>query len=625
MSAIAGMVHLDGAPIDPATVTRMAARLGARAPDGISVWCEGSAALIHGQLTVTPESEHERQPLADAASGLVISFDGRLDNRSDLIDALDIDPEAGDAALTLRAYRRWGDTAVEHLLGDFAFAIWDSAERRLVCGRDTAGVRTLFYRLGRGWIAWASAIDILAAGVDALPAPNEGMVGEYLTGVVTDKRETLFQDIYRVPPAHVLVASDRGHAVRGYWSPDPHRAIRYARDEEYAEHLADLMRTVVASRLRTRRPVGVMLSGGVDSSSVLGIATELSRSGAVPCAAVEAFSISVPGPKDERPFFEQVTAKWRVPAHQIVAALPTPRQFREEIVRDLDVQTFPHAPTLDRLRTLVRDRGARVLLTGMGADDWLGWSTGAYADLLKRGRVVELGRRLRYERASEDFAGWRSSLRSAAWPLVPPRVKGVVRYALRRRRPPAWLDPDFAKRIHLADRLARHRVASTFPTVEQDEIWHDGASGMMVHSIETATRSISRFGLEHWHPFFDRRVIEFGLALPSEQRWRDGRPKDLLRRAMAPYLPEAVANRLTNPSAEHALVQAIDAEAGPRPFEDLPTERLGWTRGPEVRAMYSKMQALYQTGTPTYGLTAWRLWLVLAMNLWLGATNVVEY
>ena len=213
MSAIAGMVNLDGAPIDPATVTRMAARLGARAPDGTVVWCEGSAALIHGQFSVTPESEDERQPLADTASGLVISFDGRLDNRPELLDALAIDPEAGDAALTLGAYRMWGEAAAAHLLGDFAFAIWDSTERRLVCGRDTTGVRTLFYRVGRGWIAWASAIDILAAGVNPLPAPNEGMVGEYLTGIVTDKHETLFQDIYRVPPAHVLVASGRGHAT----------------------------------------------------------------------------------------------------------------------------------------------------------------------------------------------------------------------------------------------------------------------------------------------------------------------------------------------------------------------------------------------------------------------------
>lgn len=625
MSAIAGIGRLDGAPVDRATIDRMAARLGPRAPDGTSIVCTGSAGLVFGRLSVTPESDEERQPLADAASGLIIVFDGRLDNRQELLDALAPDPRAGDAALTLRAYQAWGDAAAERLLGDFAFAIWDGARRRLVCGRDTSGIRTLFYRRGEGWIAWASEIDVLAACIDPMPPPNEGMAAEYLTGLITDKRETLFRDIFRVPPAHALIASARGVDTRCYWTPDPRRVIRYARDGEYADHLSDLLRTAVAARLRTRRPAGVMLSGGVDSSSVAGLAAELCREHRVPCAGIETFSISVPGPGDERPFFEMVTDKWRLPAHRLMAALPRPGQFREEIARDLEVQMFPHAPTVDPMRALVRDRGARVLLTGMGGDDWLGTSPSIYADLLEGGRLGALRRRALSERHSDDFSGWPAIARSAVWPLVPPPLQRVVRLALRRGRPPAWITPAFAERAELADRLARHRAAIDFPSHEQDDIWHEGTSGMMVYSLETASRSVSRFGIEHAHPYHDRRIVEFGMALPSEQRWRDGRSKDLLRRAMAPYLPPAVAARLTNPNADHALVQAVDAEAGPHPFDNLPTERLGWTRGSEVRAMYARMRTLYQSGTPGFGSLAWTLWGILAMNLWLDAANVVQY
>ena len=518
MSAIAGVLHLDGRPCESAILRAMADALRDRSPDGTFIWSEGCAGLVHGGLVTTPESADEPQPFVDPGSGLAITFDGRLDNRAELLRSLDIatgqGDAIGDAELTLRVYRALDEASVDRLLGDFAFAIWDAPRRRLFCARDAMGIKPFYYRVNGDPIAWASDIGVLASRAGPMPAANEGMAGEYLT-VITDKRETLFRDVYRLPPAHMLIASPRGVAVRRYWQPDPDREIRYPRDEDYVEHLSVLIHDAIAARMRTRSPVGVMLSGGVDSSSITGVAARLWRAGRVPCAGVETFSISVPGPKDERPFFEEVGARWKLPAHRFVARLPRPGQFRDETRRFLDVQTFPHSPTVDPLRAHARDRGVRVLLTGVGGDDWLGTSPWAYADLLRRMQLGALAYRLRRDASIDDFSGWPSAAKAALWPLMPSPAKKLIRRALGRDRPPRWVNQEFAARIDLADRLARHEVDIPFRSFEQYDNWHEGTSGAAVHSLEMFDRSAAGFGFEHWHPLFDRRIVEFGLATPA--------------------------------------------------------------------------------------------------------------
>jgi len=626
MSMIAGVARLDGAPAAPLAgdaLPRMAGRFGSRAPHGATMWRGEHAGFSYGALFVTPESAREAQPLS--SGDLTIAFDGRLDNRVELIAALDAERDAGDAALVLRAYAKWGDAAAEHLLGDFAFAVWDAPNRRLYCARDTSGVRPFFYREGHGWIAWASELDILAAGVDGVPPPNEGMAGEYLAGVITSTRETLFQGIFRLPPAHALTASAAGIRTRRYWAPDPGAEIRYRHDADYEAHLADLMSAAVAARLRTNHPAGIMLSGGIDSSSVTAIAARACRSGSVPCPGLRTFSIDVAGPNEDRPYFDAMIEASGLPAERFSPALPRPGQFREEIARDLDIPTFPQAPTIDPVRARVRDSGARALLTGVGSDDWLGPSTWAYADLLRRGRLVALGRRAWSESRTDDFPGWPFAWQSAIWPLAPAPVQRLVRRALRRGRPPAWIDPAFAARINLADRLAQRQPDVDFQTCEQIDLWREGMSGRMVHSIEATSRAVSRFGLDHAHPFLDRRIVEFGLALPSDQRGRNGRHKDLLRRTMARHLPPAIVERLSSPAGDYVYIQALESEqpAGSQPAPSA-CESLGWVRGPEALSARARARHMYQSGRAKYAWPARVAWLVLAMDLWLDAVVMVQ-
>ena len=618
MSAIAGVVSLAGRPADRRMLDAMAAALKHRAPDGTSVWADGCAGLIHGQLLTTPESARERQPFVDPSARLAITFDGRLDNRPELLAALDlvspVDNPIGDAALTLAAYRAFGVASVDHLLGDFAFAIWDGTQRRLFCARDAMGLKPFCYRVDPHLFAWASEVGVLARHAGAVPAPNEGMAGEHLAGIVTSKHDTLFQNIYRLPPAHTLTvdAIDGAVQLRCYWQADPSDAIRYRRDEDYVEHLLVLMREAVAARLRATGQVAVSLSGGVDSASVTGIAAELCRARAVAATGIEAFLFVVPGPSDETEFFEQVTDRWGVVGHRVLAQPIPAGRLRAQASAYFDVPDMPNAVMYEPFRALMRQRGARVVLTG--GDDWLGTSPWAYADLLKHGRLGSLAARLRRDAALEDFIGWPAAALATLWPLVPRRAKRMVRRALGRHRPPPWIDPAFAARISLGDRLAQHESSIPFVSYEQYDTWHEGTSGSAVHGLEMLDRATSRTGVEDWHPFLDRRIVEFGLAMPADQRWRDGRAKDLLRRAMASYVPPTVATRLVSPAGTQLIVRGIQTEGGAALVHDMAAARLGWVRQGEVRAKFDDvMRAM---GTSDEGRGAVSLWHILALELW---------
>ena len=264
----------------------------------------------------------------------------------------------------------------------------------------------------------------------------------------------------------------------------------------------------------------------------------------------------------------------------------------------------------------MRDRGTRVALTGAGADDWLGPAPYAYADLLKQRRVGALVHRLRHDAADEWFMGWPRAARATVWPLLPQPVQRVVRRALRRGRPPAWIDPAFAARIDLRGRLARQTLDRPHDSLERYDTWRGGIDGSSIFTNEAIERSSARVGVEMWHPFMDLRIVEFGLALPTEHRWRDGRAKELLRRAMAPYLPPAVAGRTTSPDATHLLWEALEPEGGRTMFQGMTISGLGWVREDVLLERFDRAAARYQAGDRSYASIAITLWRVASIELW---------
>ena len=448
--------NLDGGPADPQMASRMLRKIQHRGPDAASVWSEGSVALAHCLLATTPESVGERQRYAVAGAGLCIVFDGRIDNREELQEAFArerMEPAAPfDAAFALCAYRCWGDECASRLLGDFALAIWDARQRRLFCARDILGVKAFYYHHGPGVFLFASEPRALLAHPAVSRRPNEGMVAEHLS-VVTSTTETLLADVQRLAPAGRLIASHDRCRVDTYWTLDGAREIHYTSDGEYAEHLRTLLDEAVRARARSARGIGVMLSGGVDSSAILGIATELERRGDFE-RRCEAWSL-VGGPEvmDERPFIAAAVARTECRSHLFRSDAPHAGEYRRLAAWRGDVPPPPNARQACSLFRHAAAAGTRVLLMGFWSDEFFSGSLVQSADLFASFRWLTLARN---RRAHAHLAESRKAgplVRELWWPLVPRPWRKRIKRVIGRDGVPTWVRREFAHRVALPDRL----------------------------------------------------------------------------------------------------------------------------------------------------------------------------
>jgi asparagine synthase (glutamine-hydrolysing) len=297
MSGLAGVRWLN---TRVATVADLRAPLGAvahRGPDGLFAVVDGPCALGIAHNITTPEARHERQPFT-TSRGLVVAFDGRLDNTADLrarLGGSDADA-APDVELLAAAWQAWGEATFERLLGDFALSIWDPHERSLWLARDVFGLRPLLYRTYAGGFWWASELRALARLGDT--RANEGIIGEYLSDRMTSESETLVSGVLRVPRASVVRVSANG-TVRTwrYWQPQA-GPPRERSDGDAVEEFNALLSHAVQARLRSDRPLALMLSGGLDSGLIASHIDRARRCHAI--QRVDAFTSAWPGsPLDE--------------------------------------------------------------------------------------------------------------------------------------------------------------------------------------------------------------------------------------------------------------------------------------------------------------------------------------
>jgi asparagine synthase (glutamine-hydrolysing) len=309
MSALSGICHWDGRAIDASQLRVMAAHCKPAGPDGGGVVApmDGIAMQAH-VLHFDRTSAAERQPYR-FGPGSVLTWDGRLDNRDDLLVLLDHDlkDDVTDAALVAAAYNRWGVDCAQRLIGDWSFAIWDGAERRLVLARDYMGNRPLYYLEIPSGLAWSTSLDALADTYDRYSQPNDAYIAGKLTFGVRPEM-TPFKGIFALRAAHLLVTTrTSGLTIRRYWTYEATR-IRFRHTFEYAEQMRTLLIDAVRVRLRSNRRVWAHLSGGWDSSSIVCIANALIRRRQVETPAVQPVSGVTSGSpeSDETPFIEAV-------------------------------------------------------------------------------------------------------------------------------------------------------------------------------------------------------------------------------------------------------------------------------------------------------------------------------
>jgi asparagine synthase (glutamine-hydrolysing) len=556
MSAIAGFWHLDGRPAQPGDLQRMLHRLSHRGPHGQGAWCRGATALGHRLLHTTPESLVEVLPLVGRGGGLALTADARIDNRQELLDTLPGPDsparDAPDSELILAAYRVWGVRCVERLVGDFAFALWDDVQRHLFCARDHLGVKPFYYHHQPGRL-FACATEI--KGILALPEVprrlNETRVADYLQWSLDDQEITFYEGILRLPPAHTLLVTRDRVTLQRYWALDPTREVRLGSDRAYAEAFRDVFAQAVRCRLRSAFPVGSSLSGGLDSSSIVCTARDLLRQQARP--PLHTFSLVFDDlPEcDESPFIDAVLDGGDLVPHRIRGDRLSPLEELDRYLACEDSASWVFNMCLHwAMHRSAAEHSVRVFLDGLGGDEVVGHGSGRLPELVRSGRWLELA--VSALRLGRHFGQppIRILRHHAIRPLLPPAALKLWRVL--RGRPPLAPGPAvrplvagaLAARIRLEARLrALERAHPIAPKTARGSHYLGLVAGITSAGFESIDPVAAAFAIEPRYPFFDRRLVEFCLALPGEQKLGWGWTRLVLRHAMAGTLPEPVRRR----------------------------------------------------------------------------------
>lgn len=630
MSGIAGLIHTDGRPASRDTLGRMLASMRHRGPDGLHVWTGNSTALGHAKLATTSEALLEHQPLENETGHLVLVFDGRLDNRDELRaavaarDATLRDPS--DAELALKTCIVLGDEAPSRMVGDFAFAFWDARRRRLFCARDALGQRPFVYAFNGRTFRFASEICAILCDTEFRRVPNEGMAAEFLACAIASRSETLYQGIERLPPAHFMVVETGRVQLRQYWDVQPDAKLHLNSDAAYAERFRELFTEAVRCRMRSHRPLAAHLSGGLDSSSVVSVAAKLRDQGTAEAPGIETFSMVFPGMEcDESAYSRDVAHHARLLNHALMPNTHPTAFYEQSAASTFELPDYPNGAMAEDLKNLASQRKARVILTGMGGDDWFDGSYYAYTDGLRTGSLLSLASWLLEDAKTSGFHKTAERLMVYGfYQQLPETIRGCIRRMRQGRRPAMLLRPEFLTRSQLEARTCEPDCLKRFSSRVCRSFYGSLHSGWMVHALEMEERSASLHGLELRSPFHDRRLVEFAFSLPDEQRWRGGLHRLVVRNALKDTLPESVRLRGGKVQFTHVFLDALN-----RAFEDNFAERMeivkrGWIDPSGVKAAVKQMQAVSCGNSSKGTRLAWSLWMVFAVEWWYKHSIVKE-
>ena len=546
MSGIVGIYERSGAPVDRGLLQALAHFLSFRGPDARDTWSQGAIGLGHTMLRTTRESQIEQQP-ASLDGKLWITADARIDCREELEKKLAQQGQdsAGravtDSALILRAYAAWGAECVQHLRGDFAFAIWDARKKLLFCARDHFGVKPFYYSdLGERFL-FSNTLDCLRQHPDVSGDLNDAAIGDFLLfGVNCDAATTTFRDIRRLPAAHAMTINSEGLRIQRYWSAPTEGRIRYRRAQDYVEHFQILLQAAVADRTRVER-AGILLSGGLDSATIATTARELAGGRLDLRAYTVVYESLIPDQDGKHA--RGVAQFLKIPLQCIPMDRLQPfERWNDPEVRSPEPVDDPFfAGLFDQFRAIAAD--CRVVLSGEGPDNLMHFQMWPFTRDLVRNQ--EWGSLLR----ETSRYLW---LRPSIIPGLKRRVQGLFGKDPTAPVYPSWLVPDFARRLNLKERA---REWSELPVARPHPVLPKAhASLSLPHwsaMFEFQDAGVTRCPVEVRHPFLDLRVVNFLLALPPFPLFFE---KQLLREAVAGRLPENVRTRPKTPMAGSPLL-----------------------------------------------------------------------
>jgi asparagine synthase (glutamine-hydrolysing) len=553
MSVQFGKCNFDGKPVDAHDLEEARAALAAYGPDGESCFCQDNVGVLYRAFHTTREARRETQPHI-SRSGVVVTWDGRLDNRKYLIERLagELSLDSTDLEIAAAAYDRWGTDTFQELIGDWALSAWNSKDQSLVLAKDVVGTRHLYYLLQHEQIRWCTILDPLVLSAEYPLKLEEEYVAGWLS-FFPATHLTPYGGIHAVPPASFVRLKRGMQKVTKYWDFDPSKRIRYRTDGEYEEHFRAVFAEAVRRRLRSDSPVLAELSGGMDSSSIVCMADEILRRSETEAPLLETVSYyndSEPN-WDERPYFEKVEAKrGRTGLHINVGA--------ERNVEGNELNCpFPVTPAsgeaVDQaVARFLISSGCRVLLSGTGGDEVTGGvptPLPELADLLARAQLRQLARQLKVWALNKRIP-WFHLFFGSARRFLPTTLLRTPSHKL----PAPWLDSGFVKRSRKALRgyETRLTVFGPLPSFQENITALDGLRRQLACERQTPLPCV-----EKTYPYLDRDLLEFLYAVPREQLLRPGQRRSLMRRALVGIVPDEILNRRRKAYVTRAPLAAV--------------------------------------------------------------------
>jgi asparagine synthase (glutamine-hydrolysing) len=574
MGAQAGVVFFDRRPTHE-TVLALIAGLERIAPDGVSSFAHDGAALAYGACHVWAGERTSRQP-RQSSSGLVLTWDGRLDNRDDLRLTLGQtwSEDASDPAIASAVFERWGIAGLGRLVGDWSLVIWDRGQRTLYLARDYMGVRPLYYSecAGRS-VAWSSSLGELASRVGCADAIDERFVARFMalrdsTGV------TPYDGIRAVPTAHCVRLSADRVETRRFWSLEP-AVVRYRDPRRYEEQLRGLWTEAVGTRLRAEGTVWAELSGGLDSSSVVCMADVLIKDRCVEATAIQPIShVPANAPEsDERRFI--ATVEQRIGTKSRVLMLDDHQDIHDA---DADWATplAAHGIGLSLIQH-VRDHGGRLVLSGRVGDAVMGCiadNSVAVFDDVADGRVM---------RAAAGVRRWSRATRK---PFI------EIGWQLVRERAAAAFSPIAMPPLNDAQQRGASLLTRRLRSLVDER--PDPALAAAASAIRPSKRQLAKvllgyssearlslpampLDITYTYPFVHRPLVEFVIAIPGEQLSAPGELRSLMRRSFRGLLPSRIVERTSKGYYPPAAMRALRPFAqSARPVDRLEVVQRGW-------------------------------------------------
>jgi asparagine synthase (glutamine-hydrolysing) len=560
MSVQFGRWNFEGQPPAPDYIEKVSAALATYGPDSNESYSNDSIQILYRAFNTTKESRREKQPYI-SPSGAVITWDGRLDNRADLISGLrdSLTFNSTDMAIVGASYEKWGTDCLGKLIGDWALSIWNPRERSVLLAKDPIGTKHLYYSFDGKQLTWSTILDPLVLFVGRTLEICEEYIAGWFYHHYPATHLTPYVGIHSVPPSSSVLLQPGKHTISRYWDFDPYKRIRYSKDAEYEEHFRTVFAKAVRRRLRSERPVLAELSGGMDSSSIVCMADAIIARGAAETARLDTVSWydDSDSSQNMEPFyFKQVEEQRGRLGHHINLNVKQQREQKDvhspkNISHEFQSGGLVVTPDSNRICpdifedyiAYVRAREYRVTLSGIAGE----YATAGFVPT-PRPELQNLLAKARFFTLAHQLKAWAAKMNKPRLPLLLEAARGFfvpcLSDASEDVHPAAWFDSGFLKR-HRAALLGypcKVKLLGSLPSFQNH-----------IHGLSRLRRAMATyFGAHQLHlgllreiryPYLDRDMLEFAYAIPQEQLVGVGKRRFLMKRALVGIVPDEILNR----------------------------------------------------------------------------------